>query len=176
MSTQFFRLWYRLDGEDRYLVWLSNAEDRVLIDAAGRVPTFSSQAGLTSYVDKLGITLVDEAPILHDLDHLTRWLAGGSVHAVDCDELLAAWNLFDDVARSMGDRFERGDRSAIDTVYEKLFGGSEVANAVLRPKEEPVYQPRWTPEDERVLRTLLGDGLTMFRRVSILVADEDGAG
>lgn len=171
VTTKYFRLWYRLGARDAYLVWWSSDQDGdgVLVDTAGKVPSFSSIAGLCAYAHGRGLDLVDEKPILHDLDSTAKWVASTEDGPPDCDNLLAAWNLFSDVFSSTAGDFD-ADQSITHGVYDKLFYGGETANNVLKPKEEPRYAPKWSHEEIGLLRETLGQGLAMFERVLVPVA------
>lgn len=164
MNQHYFKLWYRLGGRDGYLVWWSSShQDGVVVDAAGRVPSFESIAALLGYARGRGLAIVDEEPILHDLDRTANWLSTEQA-PVDCDDLLSAWNLFDDVSTSTVGDFDP-DRDLTGAVYDKLFFGSTTANNVLKPEDEPVYQPAWSESELELLRAALSRGLSMFERV-----------
>ncbi len=100
MSRVHFQLWYRLDTEDRYIAWYSNDLDGVVVDEAMCVPSFSSSGELKDFAYDAGIDIMDEEPLLHDLDVIQSWLSAKAAFPVDCDEFLAAWNLFGDISRS----------------------------------------------------------------------------
>ncbi|MFB9245796.1 hypothetical protein IV454_17770 [Massilia antarctica] len=161
MDVSYFVLWYKLNGADGYLVWTSGVEDGVLLDSAGRVPGFASEADVRRHADELGLELVDEEPTVHELDCVLAWIDDAGNTTVDCDKLLAAWNLFDDVSRSVGGSYD-ADKAATQGLYMKLFYGGDTANSVCRPEDEAVYCPVWSEEEPAVLRSTLRAGLSMF--------------
>ncbi|CUI08405.1 hypothetical protein BN2497_11587 [Janthinobacterium sp. CG23_2] len=161
MDVSYFVLWYKLNGADGYLVWTSAVEDGVLLDPAGRVPGFASEADLRRHAHDLGLELVDEEPTVHELDGVLAWIDDAGNTTVDCDKLLTAWNLFDDVSRSVGGGFD-ADKAATQACYRKLFYGGEMANRVFRPEDEAVYCPVWSDEELAVLRSTLRAGFSMF--------------
>ncbi|MDQ1831882.1 hypothetical protein [Massilia scottii] len=161
MAVSYFALWYTLSADDAYLVWYSGDEDGVLLDAAGRIPSFASVAEVRRHADDLGLELVDEAPILHALDRTLAWIDDADNTTVNCGNLLAAWNLFDDVSRSVGGSFD-ADKAATQDLYMKLFGGGDTANSVLRPEDAAVYCPAWSEEELALLRSTLRAGLSIF--------------
>jgi hypothetical protein len=111
--VQFFILLYRLDAEERYLIWISDKNDSIAVDAEGFVPSFANTTGLRAYADRNHYTLEREEPILHDLDWVACWTKS-PVQQIDCEKALAAWNLFSDIARSAPERgvaFQRLDMS-----------------------------------------------------------------
>ncbi|NHZ78697.1 hypothetical protein F2P44_05300 [Massilia sp. CCM 8695] len=161
MDVSYFVLRYKLSAADAYLVWYSGEEDGVLLDSAGRVPVFASEADLRRHVDDLGLELVDETPTLHQLDRTLAWIDDTESTTVDCDNLLVAWNLFDDVSRSVGGSYD-ADKAATQLLYMKLFYGGDTANNVCRPEDEAVYRPAWSEEELAILRTTMRAGLSMF--------------
>jgi hypothetical protein len=79
---------------------------------------------------------------------------------VDCGLLLEAWNLFDDIAASIGAHLhDRGERR--DKVYDKLFWGNNLP-AVTPPGRS--YQPLWNGCELRILRSVLRRGLDILPR------------
>src|SRR5262245_484055 len=95
------------------------------------------------------------------------WVGNNRDVAVDCDEALAAWNLFGDVARSIHGAsgvFEGLDRQ-FGKIYEKLFWGNNLPS--ITP-EGCHFDPEWSSEEITALAAVLGAGLEMFR-ASVLV-------
>src|SRR5690349_18559377 len=102
-TMKHFPLLYRLDAEDRYLIWISNEKDSIVVAADGFIPTFKDPLVLREYASLNHYDLQSEEPTLHDLDWVAAW-AASPVIPVDCNKTLAAWNLFRDVAHSIVDR------------------------------------------------------------------------
>jgi len=92
-----FPLLYRLNSQDCYLIWISNDNDTIETDATGQMLTFRDSKEIAAYAAMKQYTLESEEPKCHDLGWVTRWLSAKDL-PVDCDEALAAWNLFGDVA------------------------------------------------------------------------------
>jgi hypothetical protein len=156
---QYFPLLYRLKAEDRYLIWISNEKDSVVVDAGGFVPSFRDAACLRAYADVQQYSLQSEEPILHDLDWVAAWIKAPAV-PVDCGEVLAAWNLFSDVAHSMpdmGSAFEHLDSQP--TIYDKLFWGNNLPS--MTP-EGMHYSPEWSAAEVASLAEILSAGLDLF--------------
>jgi hypothetical protein len=158
MSRTYFRLWYRLDGADGYLIWFSNEEDGVVVEADGSAPAFGDLVALHAYADSQHLDVCIEEPILHDLDSVAVWLAR-PVHAIDCDAFLSAWNLFADLAASTGAGFEP-DYDRTRHIYHKLFLGNNLP--IVTPPGER-YVPCWSAAERRILHEVLGAGLALFR-------------
>src|SRR5579863_9451229 len=100
---KYFPLIYRLHVTDRYLIWISNEPDSVAVDAGEFVPTFENPVCLRQYANLHDYTLETEDPLLHDLSWITAWKLTSDAE-VDCQEALAAWNLFGDIAASVPSR------------------------------------------------------------------------
>ncbi len=73
----YFVLWFKLDYRHQYAIWCGN--DRELPDKLynknGKVPIFQTENELRKYASTNSIELVNEEPILHNLDTVKRWLA-----------------------------------------------------------------------------------------------------
>lgn len=159
MSREYFKCWFRLDSHDSYLIWFGDEDDGVITDANGKVPCFLRTEDLLRYASSLNLPIKTEEPILHDFDFIVSWLEAKNTEAVDCNILLAAWNLFDDVSRSVGGNFD-ADRKLTAKIYEKLFWGNNI------PAVTPVgksYEPIWTKRELKIMREVLGVGLSLFR-------------
>jgi hypothetical protein len=158
--VKYFPLLYRLQGEERYLIWISNEKDFVAIDSSGFVPSFRDLISLREYADLKHYGLETEEPILHDLDWVAAWrMTPGE--PVKCVEALAAWNLFSDVSGSVprqGFAFKSLD-SQFPTIYKKLFHGNNLPS--LTPEGEQ-YTPEWSADELGSLAEVLTAGLDLF--------------
>lgn len=159
MSNEYFNLWFRLDGRDAYLIWFNGEPDGVIVDVDRKVPCFSSNEDLSSYGFSLNLSVKTDEPILHDLDFVASWLKTENNLTVDCNVFLAAWNLFDDVSRSVGGSFG-SNRKLTAKIYEKLFWGNNLP--AVTPEGEH-YEPTWTKRELEIMREVLGAGLSLFR-------------
>jgi hypothetical protein len=165
-----YRAPFSLDDEDRILIWREeiNAswEDGVILDTSGHGPTFSTVAALHAYAQghELRIEEEIEEPLGKpaDLDTVVRWLRNPGADTIDCVAFLAAWNLFGDVARTVGaDEFDP-DVDATRMVYDKIFWGNNL------PPMTPVgehYEPIWNDDEVAQIAGVLGIGLRIFREV-----------
>jgi hypothetical protein len=160
--VKYFALLYRLNAADGYLIWISNDKDSVVVDN-GRVVTFDSATSLRRYADLNHLSLESEDPILHDLDWVRLWTNSPS-DPVDCRTALAAWNLFGDVAVSVGPGgfgFCRLD-SKEGTIYQKLFWGNNLPSLTPEGYE---FIPEWSSGEVERLTEILRTGLSMFEAV-----------
>lgn len=163
--SAFYACWYRLDGRDGYLLWYegpeTEAQDRVVVDENGRVPVFRALDELKAMAPRRGFDVIDEAPVQHDLDALGRWLTDPRVDNVEPDVLLAGWNIFGDIAISVGATFDPDPDTTID-LYQKLFWGNNLP-AMTPPGER--YVPTWTEVEIARMVDVLSEGLRLFREV-----------
>lgn len=158
MSNEYFSLWFRLDSRDAYLIWFEGEPDGIVIDANGKVPCFLTNEGLRRYAVSLNLSVETESPLLHDLNIVASWLETDN-ETVDCKNFLITWNLFEDVSRSVQGIFD-ADRKKTKKIYNKLFWGDE--SNILIPEGES-YIPSWTKRELKIIREVLGGGLSLFR-------------
>ena len=151
-------MWFRLDARDAYLIWFNGEPDGVVTDANGKVPCFLNTEDLLRYASTLNLRVETEEPLLHDLDFVASWLKTENVEPVNCKILLAAWNLFDDLSRSVGGNFDAQQKKT-KKIYDKLFWGNNLP--VVTP-EGKSYTPIWTKRELKIMREVLGIGLSLF--------------
>src|SRR5438309_7343645 len=104
MQLRHYILWFKLSASDLFAIWFSNDFQGLLLDDMSRVPVFTSADRLKEHAKFLGIELVAESPILHNLDVLCEWIRDPGAKAVDCQEFLNAWNLFVDLKSALHGR------------------------------------------------------------------------
>jgi hypothetical protein len=157
----FFPLLFRLHGALKYLIWIGGDRDAVVVDDNGSVPTFTSVDSLRVYARSKHYSLEREEPAVHNLDWVASWCANPA-SPINCNAALEAWNLFSDLARSVGaagQRFARLDLQATK-IYRELFLGSNLP--VITPPGES-YTPKWSSSDLHELMEVLRTGLNLFQ-------------
>ncbi len=159
MNSKYFILLYRLDQIDRYLIWYTHDIDRLLVDKNGYVPSFANLSSLDNYAKKNLITLEAEAPLLHNLDQVKKWVDNPKKSNINCQDFLAAWNLFTDLAVSVEDITFDCQSQLTNNIYDKLFWGNNLPAVTPGGKH---YQPIWTDEELEILHKILNDGLLLF--------------
>lgn len=168
MSPSYYRLLYKLDGRNAFLIWFSNDCDGIVAQD-GRMLSFSNDDLLRQFAAQARLVLADETPMPHDLDSVQAWLLCPRRDTIDCSATLSAWNLFGDIARSLptaGAAFSALDR-AHDCIYEKLFFGNNLP--AVTPESEH-YEPSWSDDEVAALATILDHGLRLLRLVRREVA------
>ena len=169
MKNLYYPLWYRLDNQNRYLIWTNEVDaqgdmDGVFVDSNRKIPVFNSMNALLSYAQSQGIAFEDGELNLHNLDVVKRWLkvrrskAQGPT-AIDCNEFLAAWNLLADISRSIDGGFDT-DCDRTKKIYFKIFYGNNLP--AITPKGEH-YIPLWSNREKRIIREIMAQGLKMLR-------------
>lgn len=159
MDRTFYVCQYRFDGREGCLIWYTNEPDGVLTGSDGKVLRFSDAQSLREYAASIGIVIEPETPILHDLDVAAKWVAAGGQGNVNPDELLKTWNLFTDVAYSVGASFE-GESPLLEDIYSRLVQSSDLP-ALIVPGSKPCSE--WEEEERKILSDVLSRGLTVFR-------------
>jgi hypothetical protein len=144
-------------GRRAFFIWLSNDQDRVLLDPAGSIRLFDSLRSLSQFLLAGGLTLSEEDCSLWDFDQVLAWCSDPRP-PVDCSHLLEAWNMLADIHASRGktnDLLSHADQRG-RAVYEKLFWG---CNLPAVTPEGQTFDPVWSGEECRSLAQLLRLGL-----------------
>jgi hypothetical protein len=160
MDRKYYILWYRLNGRDSYLIWYSNEIDGVFVDEDDFVPSFNDTHSLLKHANERGISVEAEGPILLNLDVIGKWLNEKDVGLIDPHSFNGAWNLFDDVSRSIKGSFD-ADPQLTQKMYDKLFWGCNLPSVT---PERAQYHPSWMPHELKIMRDVLDAGLQMFQR------------
>jgi len=127
----------RVQGGERIFLWETNDRDRVVVDEAGDVVSFDTEAearesGPTSVI------ISDESSALYDFDAIQAWCHSRD-EAVDCPTVLNIWNMLNDVP-GVQELFSAAESRA-DAIYDKLFHGCNLPAIGGGPGE---YVPEWT--------------------------------
>jgi hypothetical protein len=166
-EIMFFPYRFLLDKVERWLLWQSGGgdPDAVVADDSGSVPTFHSREELQRYAARREIAVQpDDDPAFHDLDVVARWLRDPRAEEVDSVQFLLGWNLFWDVATTLGRSLRFRDPKG-SKVYDRLFWGN---NLPAVTPEECHYEPTWTASDLLRMRQVLSRGLQWFREATAI--------
>ena len=159
MNRKYFKLWFRLDNIDSYLIWFDDESDGFVSDSRGKVPCFLHTEDLLRYASSENLSVETIEPILRDLDLVASWLGASETEVVDCKILLDAWNIFDDVSRSVGGNFDANPKLT-NKIYDKLFWGNNLPSVTPKGKS---YEPIWAKRELKIIRETLSAGLSLFR-------------
>lgn len=158
MECEYYILWYQLDSKNSYLIWFSTDEqDGVFVNKRNIVPSFDTIEALRQHAELKEINLKEEEPRLINLDVVQKWLKEKITTIEDYNEFLDAWNLFEDVSKSISADFHKSGNSDI---YERIFWGCNIP--VITPEGES-FTPTWTEKELEIIRETLSFGLQMFR-------------
>jgi hypothetical protein len=162
--VEYYALWYRLDSQDRYLVWVEgedSSKDTVMLDRNGYLLVFDLPDRVLDYAEKNNLSISVENLSVHDLDRIESWI-GNISSPLDCVNILSAWNLFSDVSHSVEryqERFVLLDRTHHE-IYNKIFFGNNLPS--ITPEGE-TYVPEWSLAELDIVCDLMSSGITMFR-------------
>lgn len=158
MSREYYILWYRLDYKDSYFIWFTTEkDDGVFKDENNLVPSFSNIKDLQNYAKLNKVTIIDEEPLLFNLDIVINWLNETNHKIEDYNPFLNTWNLFEDISRSTNGNFAK-DRHY--EIYERIFWGCNIS--AVTPEGES-FTPTWTEDELKTIRKTLTLGFQMFR-------------
>ncbi|WP_426366834.1 hypothetical protein [Streptomyces sp. E-08] len=139
-------------GGDLTLIWRpgeADAPDEVAVDDHGQLLAFRDYETLREAADRYGWELVREGEAALDLDAVRRWVERPERGPVTTAPLLDAWNLLEDLSRSLKAGPPLPSQGPIhDSAYEKLFGEEEA----------------WTDEETAAVRELLRAGLDLWEQ------------
>ncbi|WP_185270688.1 hypothetical protein [Adhaeribacter swui] len=153
------------------MIWIYKSGDvdepeEVWLNEQGQIPVFTSEIDLAIYAASKNLKIENEEPILHDLDAVEIWLQEPDDY-ISCNDCLAAWNLFTDVAYTLMLTFN-GDKHARlrNRIYDKLFWGNNdfVGDPILGHPSGDYYFPEWSKAEVCKLAKILKQGFKLFRR------------
>lgn len=153
-------VWFRLHDVDRGLIWQTDDgtqtsyedTDTVLV-LDRRVVTARTAEALAELAARHGLAIEDdeEEPLdLDGLDHLLELPASEEI----CSQLLNAWNLYGDIARSLEATLE-DDGEKARRCYDKLFYGNNLPSSTSAGER---YRPHLTDAEQHLIRDVLTRG------------------
>jgi hypothetical protein len=155
----YYPLWVRFQGRLLGLVWQTDSGDAVDADTDavlvqdGKVAAAGSAGGLRALGVRHGITLEDDDDDPLELDGLGDLLELPPSDEL-CARLLNAWNLYGDIARSVGCSLD--DRGPVaGNCYDKLFYGCNLES--ITPAGEH-YAPVFSEDEKDMIREVLNRG------------------
>lgn len=118
-----------------------------------QIATAPTSEGLTELAARHGLVLEESEGPLVDLDSLGQLLELPATEDI-CTQLLDAWNLYGDIARSVEASMEDAGAEA-QRCYDKLFAGTNLP--AVTPAED-VYRPDFTGAEQQLIRDVLVRG------------------
>lgn len=162
--TFSYTLWIQFRGQRIGLVWQTEVgtsevegdTDCVLVQD-GRIISVSTAVEYAAVAQQFDLELEDGTEELHNLDELERLLELPVSDEI-CDKLLNAWNLFGDIARSVGASLEDSGPETFKC-YDKLFYGTNLER--ITPAGEH-YSPDFTDEERLLIAEVFNRGRTIL--------------
>jgi hypothetical protein len=155
-----YACWYKLDETFAFFIWYSNERDGVVLDKDDYIVTVQTVPQLSRFAQRRNLIIEDQEPTFYDLDFVSRWVQKASENEIDCPRFLNAWNLFTDVASSLGDATFPGNERRFKPIYDKLFWGNNLPS--MTPPGE-FFVPDWDDQEFEQMAEVLSYGLHMFR-------------
>lgn len=156
--------WVQFQGRGLGLVWQTDDgteetnedTDGVLVDN-GRIVSVRAPAEFSKVARDHGLDLEQDERAPQNLDGMEELLDLPMSDDI-CSQLLEAWNLFTDIARSVNATLDdRG--AAASKCYDKLFFGNNLES--ITPVGEH-YSPAFNEHERRVIREVLDRGRTIL--------------
>lgn len=156
--------WIHFRGQTLGIVWqtddgtqeVDGDTDCVLVDD-DRIVSVRTPEEFSPIARQHGLSLEEDAGAPQNLDGLERLLELPASAEI-CTQVLNAWNLYNDIARSVGATLE--DRSQdVDRCYDKLFYGNNLES--VTPAGED-YHPCFDGEERRLITQILNRGRTIL--------------
>ncbi|WP_227768565.1 hypothetical protein [Hymenobacter sp. 15J16-1T3B] len=161
-SWKYYPAWVRVHQRDRFLLWVERPENEGLwTDPQGRVPSFDNMAELAVLAGLLGVSLAVHQPELINFDSVRAWLEKPAKQ-VPCNECLAVWNLFDDLASGTGAAFLGSRRGPVrNRVFDKLYDCAGFWRISLVQARQA---KQWRKEERTKLRRVLEQGFRLWQK------------
>lgn len=160
MNGNIIELSYSCFGDgSEFLIWYEdeNNEDRVYT-SGGKVVVFWSKEKAHRKADELNINITDTC--LYDVERLIYWFTTHQKE-MDCDFLIDFWNMFSDIAYSVGKELEPVKTRRSKRCYDKLFWG---LNLPAVTPENCEYEPVFTKKERKFIREIMRTGLEIFEK------------
>lgn len=155
-----YPVWIRLHGVDRGLIWQTDdgmeasgeGTDTVLV-VDQRIATAPTAEALAELAAQHGLAPEDTEADRLNLDGLEQLLELPASEEI-CTQLLNAWNLYGDIARSLGATLA-DDGEEAQRCYDKLFYGNNLPS--ITPVGEH-YRPFFTETEQQLIGGILTRG------------------
>ena len=155
-----YPVWIRLHGVDRGLIWqtddgmeASGEDTDTVLVIDQRIATAPTAAALAELAVRHGLDFEDTEADRLNLDGLEQLLELPASEEI-CAQLLNAWNLYGDIARSLGATLD-DDGEQTQRCYDKLFYGNNLPS--ITPVGEH-YRPFFTDAEQQLIRGILTRG------------------
>ncbi|MDE5764013.1 MAG: hypothetical protein K2N49_07275 [Ruminococcus sp.] len=158
MKVSIIELSYSCFNDCSYfLIWYEdeNMKDRVYT-SDGKAIVFHCENQARKKAGQLGFEAGET--VFYDVERLFYWIETHSKE-MDCDFLIDFWNMFSDIACSVGTELEPIKTRRIKRCYNKLFWG---LNLPAVTPEDCEYEPVFTKRERKLIREIMRTGLEIF--------------
>jgi hypothetical protein len=144
-------------GKSRFVIWYDSDRDGVLLDCDGKITAFGTRARTLAFAKKNGLSIAPEPVTVYDFDAIAAWCAQPHPSRINCENFLDAWNMFTDVAASIGRNslFAAADKR-LKSIYDKLFFGNNLPSITPAGRS---YEPEWDETEVEAIAKLFTAGL-----------------
>ncbi|MDE5621250.1 MAG: hypothetical protein K2O29_08370 [Ruminococcus sp.] len=162
MKGNIIELSYSCFGDSSaFLIWYEDENnENCIYTSGGQVVSFWTEENARQKAEKLGITVTDTC--FFDVERLVYWIEMHQ-NEIDCDFLIDFWNIFSDIAYSVGKELEPVRTKCSDKCFNKLFWGLNLP--VVTP-ENCEYEPVFTKRERKLIREIICTGLEIFEKNS----------
>lgn len=160
MNGNIIELSYSCSGDSSYfLIWYEdrNSQDCVYT-SGGKIIVFPSEEKARKKAHELDINIADTC--FYNVERLIYWSETHSKE-MDCNFLIDFWNLYSDIAYSVGKKLESVRTRRSDRCYNKLFWG---LNLPAVTPENCEYKPVFTKRERKLIKEILCTGLEIFEK------------
>jgi hypothetical protein len=158
VEIEVFPVVVKFEGCQNIYGWCIGGDDNdyLITDGNNKLLAFRSIEELVGF-DKEKYAVYEDQTAEYDFDAISksRYYIN---NAVNCEELLNAWNLFGDIAHTTKLKFI-GDSRLYNYEYEKLFCGCNLPSVV---KEGRIYIPTWRSKEIRRLFKVVKNGIDIY--------------
>jgi hypothetical protein len=163
-----YAFYYRLDATVAILIWhtddVGSSPDRFETLDPYFVDCFPDRITLLRFAEtNIMGTIVDDDPVVVDLDAALEWAMNPVSTTEHCRNALGVWNLFIDLCATLPDKLGtlKTDIDNALEIEQKLFYGSNLPS--ITPEGE-YYKPHWETEDKTILRLVFANGTEALRQ------------
>jgi len=153
-SNKYYLVCLNFGFYQRYIIWISNDNDGVVVDNNRKILAFESEISVLDYASEK-MLLIEGGVAIWDVYKLQQWLLE-PCGDFDYELFLNFWNLCTDVSVSTNLPFKGDIKSATrNRVYDKLFA---VAGPFLSDRSDLIL----TDNELKILHRVIEDGLKML--------------
>jgi hypothetical protein len=154
---------FRLDRKISYVIWYSSEQDGILMGQENKVIALNSFELMIAYTQENNLPVVDESVPVFEFDLIVSWCIHPNPNQIDCRKFLDIWNVFADLALSIGTHSQFGAADVdMGNLYDKLFYGNNLPAINLT---DNLYEPNWSQDEACEIANLFVKGLQDLRSV-----------